>query len=102
MPEWVSVPKGGDMLAGTMISMSAQGKRLIVYKTDSGYFATDRRCTHEAADLMRGYFDRSIIECPVHQGRFNICSGAALSAPASVPLRTYPVKVVEGQVFVEI
>jgi nitrite reductase/ring-hydroxylating ferredoxin subunit len=102
MPEWIGVPKGRDMLEGTMISVSALGKRLIVYKTAGGYFATDRRCTHQAADLMRGYFDDGIIECPVHQGRFNVCTGAALSAPASTPLRTYPVKVVDGQVFVEI
>jgi 3-phenylpropionate/trans-cinnamate dioxygenase ferredoxin subunit len=90
------------MATGSMISVTALGKRLIVYRTTAGYFATDRRCTHQGADLMRGYFDQDIIECPVHQGRFNVCSGAALSAPASTPLKTYPVKITDGQVFVEI
>jgi nitrite reductase/ring-hydroxylating ferredoxin subunit len=102
MPEWIRVPNASDMLAGSMISVTAPGKRLIVYRTIAGYFATDRRCTHQGADLMRGYFDQDIIECPVHQGRFNVCSGAALSAPASTPLKTYPVKITDGQVFVEI
>lgn len=102
MAEWVSVPKGEEMLEGTMAAVSALGKSLIVYRTLRGYFATDRRCTHQAADLLRGYFDQDIIECPVHQGRFNVCTGAALSAPASTPLRTYPVKLVDGRVFVEI
>ena len=90
------------MATGSMISVTALGKRLIVYRTTAGYFATDRRCTHQGADLMRGYFDQDIIECPVHQGRFNVCSGAALSAPASTPLKTYPVKITDGPVFVEI
>lgn len=85
-----------------MIGLSARGIHLIVYRTAAGYFVTGRRCTHQAADLMRGYFDGDVIECPVHQGRFDVCSGAALSAPASTPLQTYPVKVVGGQVFVEI
>ena len=102
MSEWVCVPKGEEMREGTMIATSALGKHLIVYRTISGYFATDRRCTHQAADLLRGYFDQNIIECPVHQGRFNVCTGAALSAPASTPLKTYPVKLDNGQVFVEI
>jgi nitrite reductase/ring-hydroxylating ferredoxin subunit len=102
MAEWVSVPKGEEMLEGTMTAVSALGKSLIVYRTPRGYFATARRCTHQAADLLRGYFDQDIIECPVHQGRFNVCTGAALSAPASTPLRTYPVKLVDGRVFVEI
>jgi len=52
--------------------------------------------------LMRGYFDEDIIECPVHQGRFNVCTGAALSAPASTPLKTYPVRTEDGKVFVEV
>jgi nitrite reductase/ring-hydroxylating ferredoxin subunit len=102
MPEWISVPSASGMATGSMISVTALGKRLIVYRTTAGYFATDRRCTHQGADLMRGYFDQDIIECPVHQGRFNVCSGAALSAPASTPLKTYPVKITDGQVFVEI
>ncbi len=102
MSEWIEVPDGGSMAEGTMIPATALGKRLIVYRTGKGYFATDRRCTHQAADLMRGYFDEDIIECPVHQGRFNICTGAALSAPASTPLKTYPVKIEAGKLFVEV
>jgi naphthalene 1,2-dioxygenase ferredoxin component len=102
MPEWVNVLNAEGMPEGTMMGISALGSRLIIYRTKSGYSATDRRCTHQAADLLRGYFDREIIECPVHQGRFNVCSGAALSAPASTPLRTYPVKLVNGKVFVEV
>ncbi len=102
MTEWVNVPKGESMPEGTMIAVSARGRRLIIYRTRRGYFATDRRCTHQAADLMRGYFDEDVIECPVHQGRFNVCTGAALSAPASTPLMTYPVKIEGGAVFVEV
>lgn len=102
MPEWISVANASGMATGSMISVSALGKRLIVYRTTAGYFATDRRCTHQGADLMRGHFDQDIIECPVHQGRFNVCSGAALGAPVSTPLKTYPVKITDGQVLVEI
>jgi 3-phenylpropionate/trans-cinnamate dioxygenase ferredoxin subunit len=102
MAEWISVPNGESMSEGTMIALSALGKRIIVYKNRRGYFATDRRCTHQAADLMRGYFDEEIIECPVHQGRFNVSTGAALSAPASSPLKTYPVKLEAGKVYVEV
>jgi 3-phenylpropionate/trans-cinnamate dioxygenase ferredoxin component len=102
MAEWVNVPNGESMPEGTMIAVSTRGQRLIVYRTRRGYFATDRRCTHQAADLMRGYFDEDVIECPVHQGRFNVCTGAALSAPASTPLKIYPVKIEAGAVFVEV
>lgn len=101
MAELVKVPKGEDLDDGAMLAVSALGRHLIVYRVRGSYFATDRRCTHQSADLMRGYFDQNVIECPVHQGRFNVCTGAALSAPASTPLRTYPVKIIDGAVFVE-
>jgi naphthalene 1,2-dioxygenase ferredoxin component len=102
MPELIRVPRGEELSDGAMLAVSALGRHLIVYRVRGAYFATDRRCTHQAADLMRGYLDQDIIECPVHQGRFNVCTGAALSAPASTPLRSYPVKIIDGAVFVEV
>ena len=84
------------------MAVVAGRKHLILFRTSRGYFATDRRCTHQQADLLRGYFDEDVIECPVHQGRFNICTGAPLSAPASAPLKTYPVKILDNEVCVQI
>src|ERR1700722_18978895 len=101
MTELIKVPKGEELADGAMLAVSALGRHIIVYRVGGAYFATDRRCTHQSADLMRGYFDQDIIECPVHQGRFNVCTGGALSAPASMPLRTYSVKIIDGVMFVE-
>ena len=102
MSEWVRVSTGAELPQGAMVAVSAAGKRLILYRTARGYFATDRRCTHQGADLLRGYFDQEVIECPVHQGRFSVRTGEALSAPACVALKTYPVTVVDGNVQIEV
>jgi nitrite reductase/ring-hydroxylating ferredoxin subunit len=102
MSDWLCVPEATTLVEGAMIAVSTPGKRLILYRTGSGYFVTDRRCTHQGADLLRGYFDRDVIECPVHQGRFSVRSGDALSAPACTPLKTYPVKIVAGEIHVQI
>ena len=102
MAEWVCITDADKLAEGGMLPLAARGKHLILFRTAGGYFATDRRCTHQQADLLRGYFDEDVIECPVHQGRFNVCTGAALSAPASTPLRTYPVKVLDDGVHVQI
>ncbi len=71
-----------------------------VYRTPSGYYATDGLCTHEVATLADGLVLGEIIECPMHQGRFHIPSGKAKSAPACVDLRTHPVKVDDGKVYI--
>jgi 3-phenylpropionate/trans-cinnamate dioxygenase ferredoxin subunit len=41
-----------------------------------------------------------VIECPFHQGRFHIPSDRAKSPPVCVDLKTYPVKPVDGQVYI--
>lgn len=102
MSEWALVPKGALLEVGGMTTLSTAGLHIIVYRTADGFYASERRCTHQGADLMRGYFDQDIIECPVHQGRFNVRTGAALSAPASRPLKTYAVRLVDGQVYVDV
>jgi nitrite reductase/ring-hydroxylating ferredoxin subunit len=102
MTDWICVPNAATLPDGAMMPFAVAGKHLILFKTVGRYFATDRRCTHQQADLLRGYFDQEVIECPVHQGRFSVRTGEALSAPACVPLRTYPVKTEHNQVYVQI
>ena len=43
-----------------------------------------------------------VIECPKHNGRFDYTSGKALGAPVLTDVRTYPVKVADGTVFIEV
>jgi 3-phenylpropionate/trans-cinnamate dioxygenase ferredoxin subunit len=76
------------------------GKRYAIYRIHSGYYASAGRCTHEKADLTKGFVIDGVIECPLHQGRFDIRTGRALGAPVCVDLRTYPVRVEAGEVFV--
>jgi 3-phenylpropionate/trans-cinnamate dioxygenase ferredoxin subunit len=46
--------------------------------------------------------ERSNIECPKHNGRFDYTSGKALGAPVLVDVRTYATKVIDGTVYVEV
>lgn len=102
MAEWMKAAEAARLDVGTMAAVLVAGHKLLLFRTHDGYFATDRRCTHQGADLLRGYFDAAVIECPVHQGRFDVRTGCVLGAPASAPLRTYPVKLVDGAVYIEI
>ena len=55
-----------------------------------------------ADDLAHGrkteidYLNGELIECPLHQGTFNVKTGAAVGAPCTVAVRTYPVKLQDG------
>jgi nitrite reductase/ring-hydroxylating ferredoxin subunit len=43
-----------------------------------------------------------VIECPLHQGRFDVRNGKALSAPVCVDLKTWPVKLDGGDIYINI
>jgi MocE subfamily Rieske [2Fe-2S] domain protein len=59
-------------------------------------------CTHEKIHLADGLVMEDIIECPKHNGRFSYKTGEAMGAPVCVNLKTYPVKVEDGSVFISI
>lgn len=71
-------------------------RELAVFDTVDGIFVSYARCTHGAAHLCDGYFDGQRIECPLHQGLFDARTGAALAAPARLPLRMVKARVVDG------
>ena len=62
----------------------------------------DGICTHEEAHLADGLVIDDVIECPLHQGRFHIPSGKAKSPPVCVDLKTYPVKLEDGEIFIQL
>jgi MocE subfamily Rieske [2Fe-2S] domain protein len=75
---------------------------IAVYRAESRFYATQDLCTHEHAYLSDGVLIDCVVECPFHQGRFDVRSGAALSPPVVVPLKTYPLKVVDGKIYVNV
>jgi naphthalene 1,2-dioxygenase system ferredoxin subunit len=62
-------------------------------------FATDNLCTHGAARMSDGFLDGKEIECPLHQGKFDVCTGKALCAPLTENIRVYPVRIENKRVF---
>lgn len=103
MSYWVKVCETGDVEEEDVIRFDHEGKTYAVYRSpDDRYFATDGICTHEQAHLADGLVMEYIIECPKHNGRFDYRTGAAKGAPVCIDLKTYPVKVETGNVFIDI
>jgi MocE subfamily Rieske [2Fe-2S] domain protein len=73
---------------------------IAIYRAKGKFYATQDLCTHERAYLSDGVVVDCVVECPFHQGRFDVRNGKALGAPVTVPLKTYPVKVVDGRIYV--
>jgi 3-phenylpropionate/trans-cinnamate dioxygenase ferredoxin subunit len=73
---------------------------IAIYCAMGKFYATQDLCTHERAYLSDGVVVDCVIECPFHQGRFDVRNGKALGAPVHLPLKTYPVKIADGRIYV--
>lgn len=95
---WTDVIAVCDLEPGDATSVTLGSRELAVFDAAEGVFVSLARCTHGAANLCDGHFDGTHIECPLHQGLFDVRTGAPKAAPARVPLRMFEVRVVDGMV----
>jgi 3-phenylpropionate/trans-cinnamate dioxygenase ferredoxin subunit len=101
--QWVEACGINDIEEEDVIRFDYEEHTFAVYRTDKGdFYATDGFCTHQKVHLSTGFVMGDVIECPKHNGRFDIPTGRAKRAPVCVDLRTYPVKVEQGKVLIRI
>jgi 3-phenylpropionate/trans-cinnamate dioxygenase ferredoxin subunit len=103
MANWIEACSTEDIDAEDVSRFDHADRTFAIYRSpDDKYYATDGLRTHEKIHLADGLVMDSIIECPKHNGRFDYRTGAAKGAPVCVNLKTYPVKVEAGKVFIDI
>jgi 3-phenylpropionate/trans-cinnamate dioxygenase ferredoxin component len=98
---WTRVCAVGDLPAGEATALEVQPP-IAVFNVDGTFYAIDDTCTHETFSLADGYLEGTQVECALHFARFDLETGEALCLPATVDVRTYPVKTEDDQVFVDV
>jgi naphthalene 1,2-dioxygenase system ferredoxin subunit len=100
--KWVDVSAVDNVPKGDVTAVKVDGKELALYEVEGNIYATDNLCTHGAARMSDGFLEGSEIECPLHQGKFDVCTGKALCAPLTENIRVYPVKIENNRIFLNI
>jgi 3-phenylpropionate/trans-cinnamate dioxygenase ferredoxin component len=105
-----------ELPVGSMKAFVAGSTKVVVYRLDDGYYATQASCTHVFAPLAKGKIvDGCQVRCPFHRARFNIRTGQVVewaNFPPGVQLlnvlrsekalKTYKVSVINGDVRVTV
>ncbi|MGI4718176.1 MAG: non-heme iron oxygenase ferredoxin subunit [Janthinobacterium lividum] len=99
---WMDVVALDDVPEDDVLGVDAAGKDLALYSVEGQVYATDNICSHGHARLCDGFLEGFEIECPLHQGKFDIRDGRPTCEPVTVPVRTYPVRIEGGRVFVDL
>ena len=100
---WVDVCAVDDIEPEDVIRFDYGDRTYAVYRTaNNRCFATDGLCTHARVHLAGGFVSGTTIECPKHNGRFDVTTGRVRSAPATVDLGCHPVRVIAGRIELQV
>jgi 3-phenylpropionate/trans-cinnamate dioxygenase ferredoxin subunit len=99
--DWIEVCDTSEVARGGALRVDIGEEPIAVWNVDGSYYATQDMCTHEEASLSEGDLWGDVVECPLHGAQFDVTNGTVMSLPAVFPLKTYPVKVEAGKLYVE-
>ena len=102
MPSKIELCTTDEVAVGTALKVEKEGLVLAVFNVDGEFYVLDDLCTHGPGSLSEGYIEGDIVECNFHNGQFNIRTGAVVSPPCMVPIKTYPARVENGKVVIEV
>ncbi|MDR5835588.1 anthranilate 1,2-dioxygenase ferredoxin subunit AndAb [Caballeronia sp. LZ034LL] len=91
-----------DFTEGEPMAIVAGEKPVAVFRLGDELFALHDLCTHGHARLSDGFVEDGCVECPLHQGLFDIRTGAPRCAPVTEAVRAYPIRIVDGQVQIHV
>lgn len=99
--DWLAVCPASEVEEDEPVRAELDGfPPLAVFELDGEYFVIDDTCSHGNASLADGLQEGDQIECPWHAGKFCIRNGQATEFPATEPVTSYPVQVIEGTIHV--
>lgn len=93
MSEFLSVAKTSDLSDPGQMLVEVEDRIVVLFKVGGEYFCIDDICTHDGGPLSEGRLDDHAIACPRHGAKFDICTGKALTMPATVDTAAHEVKV---------
>lgn len=98
--DYVELCGTGDVTPDLPFKAELDGVGLAVFQVGDAYYVTEDLCTHGPGSLSEGYVEDDEVECPFHQGKFNIITGLPAMAPCTIPLKTWRVILRDNKILV--
>jgi 3-phenylpropionate/trans-cinnamate dioxygenase ferredoxin subunit len=99
---FVTVARLDECREGRPLQVWVDDRPVALCRVGDEVYAISDICTHQEFFLSEGKLVGTIIECPAHGARFDVTTGRVRRLPAVKPVKTYPVRVVDGDVQVKV
>ncbi|HET8772416.1 MAG TPA: Rieske 2Fe-2S domain-containing protein [Thermoanaerobaculia bacterium] len=101
MAELREIAKTGDVPAGCVKAFDVAGRRVALYHTASGFYATDNTCPHRGGPLAEGDLMGNEITCPWHLWGFDLATGHCVGNP-DIAVATHEVQIDGDRILVRL
>lgn len=102
MSKFVAAAALETLVDGGMRSVQIGGRKMVLVRIGEQVFALKDECTHEEFPLSEGWVEDGCVCCAFHGAKFDPQTGEALSLPAYQPVQTFPVRIQNGIVEIDI
>ena len=104
MPQIIEVCSLEELKPGEMRLVEFEDLEIGVFNCAGTVYAIEDRCSHDNGTLVEGTLDQEActIECPRHGSLFDLKTGTPLTLPAYVPVETFPVRIEDETIKVEV
>jgi 3-phenylpropionate/trans-cinnamate dioxygenase ferredoxin subunit len=104
MSETIQVCRLDELPPGAMRLVEWEDLEIAVVNCAGELLAIEDRCSHDNGPLVEGELDEAdcTIECPRHGSRFDLRTGKPLTLPAYVPVDTFPIRVLDDVIHLEV
>ena len=102
MRHWTDVAAVADLFEDAGVPVSPNGHDIALFSVGGEVFAIDNLCSHGNAKLCEGFVEGEQVECPFHQAQFSLRDGSVSCGPATEAVKSWPVKVQSGRVFLQL
>ena len=93
------IAPASELPNGERLFIEMDGKSIVIFNLAGQLFAIADLCTHDDGPLGDGDLEGYNIVCPRHGAEFDIRTGQAVQMPAVVDIPAYPVKVLDGNIW---
>ena len=99
---WQKAAALSDTQADAITRVSVQGQDLLLCRWEDGIYAVENQCSHARKPMEDGMLDEGKLICPWHGGSFCLKDGSPHARPALRPIATFPAKIEQGIIWIDL
>ena len=90
------------LTAGVPRLVEVYGRRIVLARVGDAVYACSDTCAHKGGPLSQGKQSGSRLACPWHGWHYDLKTGQCVFPGRGASVATYPVEIVDGEIFLEL